>query len=488
MMDYTSAAYNSTGSGAYPSAATGDPAASSASAEGAHAASGGDLNSAGQEGQISALSGGSTDENATAAGNTAAGYNSSLNGNVVNEAGNAAKMADFIPQEIILQILHRLPIKTLVKCTLVCKSWQSLITGSDFINSHLAKTLCKPITSQPLLTRHFTESPNKEHYILHLNRESLDIYQTLKSPLKPRTDDAYPRIVGTLHGLICLSDDLFGYTNRIVLWNPSVRRYVELPTPNITFREIGPYYFTLGFGLDAKKNDYKVVRLAYAEGSNYSDVYPPYVEVFSVEEKGWRMISGEGLECSFSERWWSQFFLNGRVYWIAYEKKMGRDAENLVLSFDMEDEKFEKMMLPESLVDVNPTGLFISLTKGMLRVYEYYVGEANNRCVNVWVRTEYGDLKSWSKLYSIDLLGGRQRVLGLTEKDEVFVAKPEGRMRDSYADLLLYDPKSGQTKLVQPHGIIDTFSVADYTASLVFLNKESGATSYDGAKIERKQK
>ncbi|XVF81058.1 hypothetical protein PTKIN_Ptkin15bG0125900 [Pterospermum kingtungense] len=90
VMDYTSAAYNSTVFGAYPSEATGDPAAPGAPAEGAHAASGGDLNSAGQEGQISAMSGGSTDENAAATGNTAAGYNSSLNGNVVNEAGNAA--------------------------------------------------------------------------------------------------------------------------------------------------------------------------------------------------------------------------------------------------------------------------------------------------------------------------------------------------------------------------------------------------------------
>ncbi|XVF52473.1 hypothetical protein PTKIN_Ptkin05aG0021100 [Pterospermum kingtungense] len=289
-------------------------------------------------------------------------------------------MSDFIPQEIILQILYRLPIKTLVKCILVCKSWLSLVTSSDFINTHLSKTLSKPITSRPLLTRHFTESPKKEHYFLRLNRESLDIYQTLKCPLKPRTND-YPRIVGTVHGLICLSDDFVGYTNRIVLWNPSVRKYIELPWPSITFSEIGPYYFTLGFGFDAKKNDYKVVRLAYAQGNNFGDVFPPYVEVFSVAEKGWRLISGEGLDCSFDETRWRQFFSNGRVLWIAYEIKMASRAKNLVLSFDMEDEKFEKMDLPLSLVHVNPMRLFISVTNGMLRVSEYYVGEAQNRCV-----------------------------------------------------------------------------------------------------------
>ncbi|XVF52483.1 hypothetical protein PTKIN_Ptkin05aG0021900 [Pterospermum kingtungense] len=394
-------------------------------------------------------------------------------------------MSDFIPQEIILQILHRLPIKTLVKCTLVCKSWHSLITSSHFINTHLAETLSKPTSFQPLLTRRF-ESPYKQHYFLHLNRESLDIYQTLHSPIESSTNE-YHIIVGTLHGLICLSDSLFRYGNRIVLWNPLVRKYVQLPRPNITIDEVGPYNFALGFGFDAKKNDYKVVRLVYTQGNG--DAYPPYVEVFSVAEKGWRMISGEGLDCSFPETSWRQFFLNGRVYWIVHENKKGKTAENLVLSFDMEDETFEKMMLPESLVGVNSMRLFISVNKGMLTVSEYHTGEANNMCVNVWVRTEYEDVKSWSKLYSVDVLEVAQMVLGMTDKDEVFLVKSDGGgLWYTYGDLLLYDPKSRQTKVIQPRGIVDFFFVADYTESLVLLNKESGAISYKGANIERKRK
>ncbi|KAB2075453.1 hypothetical protein ES319_A07G222100v1 [Gossypium barbadense] len=51
-MDYTSAVYNSTGSGACPPEATGDPNASGAPVDGTYAASGGYLNSAGQKGQI----------------------------------------------------------------------------------------------------------------------------------------------------------------------------------------------------------------------------------------------------------------------------------------------------------------------------------------------------------------------------------------------------------------------------------------------------
>ncbi|XVF21509.1 hypothetical protein REPUB_Repub12eG0096100 [Reevesia pubescens] len=99
IMDHMSSAYNSTGSGAYPEA-SGDPTASGALVGGTYAASGGDLNSSGQEGEIGAMNdnkpaGGSTNENAADVENTAAdaskaaGYNYSFNGNVVNEAGNA---------------------------------------------------------------------------------------------------------------------------------------------------------------------------------------------------------------------------------------------------------------------------------------------------------------------------------------------------------------------------------------------------------------
>ncbi|OMP07503.1 hypothetical protein COLO4_07288 [Corchorus olitorius] len=106
-------------------------------------------------------------------------------------------MSDFVPKEVVLQILSYLPVHTVIKCTLVCKSWHSLITSSCFIDAHLAKTLAKPLISQPILTRRFTESHKKEDYFLHSNG-SLDTYQTInKCPLKAEDSNLFTRIVGT---------------------------------------------------------------------------------------------------------------------------------------------------------------------------------------------------------------------------------------------------------------------------------------------------
>ncbi|OMO93619.1 hypothetical protein COLO4_16775 [Corchorus olitorius] len=368
-------------------------------------------------------------------------------------------MSDFVPKEVVLQILSYLTVDTVIKCTVVCKSWYTLITSSRFINAHLAKTLAKPIISQPILTRRFTESPKKEDYFLHSNSNgSLDTYQTInKCPLKAKSCNLFTRIVGTVNGLICLSDDFFGFTYRITLWNPLVRRSLELPVPNVTSEEVGPFFFALGFGFDAKSNDYKVVKLVYPVGEGtFKEPFhckgkPPKVEVFSVKEKRWRMVCGKVVKCSFTEIGWTQCFLNGRVHWITYEKKRST-IETSVLLFDMEDEKFMKMKLPESLVEVNPRQLSISVNRGTAG-----------------------------------------RVFGLTQTGEVLLAAADRSQRgyenfDAFlscleatsGDMVLYDPKGRQTTHgVQPKGAIDAFYAGDYIESLVFLNKESGAASYE---------
>lgn len=64
-------------------------------------------------------------------------------------------------------------------------------------------------------------------------------------------------MVGTCNGLVCLADDLMCYAFNLVIWNPSVRKYVSLPNP------LGGYNIgSFGLGYDSVTNDYKVLRLA----------------------------------------------------------------------------------------------------------------------------------------------------------------------------------------------------------------------------------
>ncbi|KAK9938468.1 hypothetical protein M0R45_015201 [Rubus argutus] len=50
-------------------------------------------------------------------------------------------MSDYFPEEVTHEILLRLPVKSLIKCSTVCQSWRSLIKSSAFIDTHLSLKL-----------------------------------------------------------------------------------------------------------------------------------------------------------------------------------------------------------------------------------------------------------------------------------------------------------------------------------------------------------
>ncbi|KAK3012848.1 hypothetical protein RJ639_010348 [Escallonia herrerae] len=55
-------------------------------------------------------------------------------------------MSDYLPDEIIEEILTKLPVKSLLRFTAVCKSWYSHIKNPSFINAHLNQTIANTNT------------------------------------------------------------------------------------------------------------------------------------------------------------------------------------------------------------------------------------------------------------------------------------------------------------------------------------------------------
>ncbi|KAF2293543.1 hypothetical protein GH714_002583 [Hevea brasiliensis] len=58
-------------------------------------------------------------------------------------------------------------------------------------------------------------------------------------------------IVGSCNGVLCLPDAALGCTGRAALWNPTVRKIVTIPCPNVVFSSHGPFMHSLGFGFDS---------------------------------------------------------------------------------------------------------------------------------------------------------------------------------------------------------------------------------------------
>ncbi|KAH9620138.1 hypothetical protein KSS87_008103 [Heliosperma pusillum] len=396
-----------------------------------------------------------------------------------------------ISDEIWMEILKRLPVKTLGKCRCVCKPWDKLIVSPPFVTAHL-KYYSQNAGNRLLMYRRFSNPPEKqEQYTLFLDSgeakegDNLGVHHTFTCPFMAMKSGYHFRVVGSVNGLVCLSDDLFGYTYVVVLWNPLIHKYIKLPVPLATYQvSVGAYISMLGFGYDSKTGDHKVVRLVYIRDANYLDTTPPKVELYSIQERRWRWVSADYLvDICVCDIKWSQCFLNGNIHWVAWE----RDAKtkvferNWLLLFDVEGERFKKMKLPERLHKVNTLNLAVCDHDGKLSVIFSqlnggFTGQEMDRC-EIWVKREYNVGTSWCQMISLDL--GSNIGLGwvqcLRKSGEVLGFTRKGT-------LVSYNPSTKQSRRLPGfRGRWRSWSTCGFTESLVLLDKKHGVGTYKEA-------
>ncbi|GLT52824.1 hypothetical protein SLA2020_261410 [Shorea laevis] len=92
-------------------------------------------------------------------------------------------------------------------------------------------------------------------------------------------------------------------------------------------------------------------------------------------------------------------FFNGAVHWPARIPRNQGPLRNLIVSFDMEDEVFREMAMPESLQDAEffEFEFFMAVVDGLLALIRYGFDDD----LPVWVMKEYGRAESWTKQFDI---------------------------------------------------------------------------------------
>ncbi|KAK9285884.1 hypothetical protein L1049_025085 [Liquidambar formosana] len=376
-------------------------------------------------------------------------------------------MWDCFPPEIYDEILQRLPVKTLVRCACVCKSWNSLIKNPSFATEHLNRTTTSDSSNSSsngdlLLLRQYFGKNERERYSLRRDNRTLDEFAPLEFPFKAHSSNYIFRIVGSCNGVLCLSDDLKVYADVIILWNPSIRKFVTLPKPNVTYYTHGPHWFSLGFGFDARSNDYKVVKLLYPDIDDDKDEAVPEVELYSLSTGAWRGITPACGPFTVHASKRSQVFMNGAVHWPASLLYRDNSNSNFILSFDLGDEVFRKMNLPESLVHEKGRGLSIVELRGSLSVFTF---APYGRFCSIWVMGEYGVSETWSKQFTIHGEAGFLTPLSLRKNGEILVATRER--------LVSYHPETQWIIGLAICGTKDSFYLDTYKESLVLFEKES---------------
>ncbi|KAJ9182024.1 hypothetical protein P3X46_006060 [Hevea brasiliensis] len=322
-----------------------------------------------------------------------------------------------LPQEIILEVLLRLPVKSLCRFRCVSKSWRFIISSPQFAKTHLDvafqnktlfsrrrriifsalnlysveyESMCSVDDGDVVaveLDYPLKDNPNALGDVLGSKKNDLVYFKVSEdedeNPVMVKVDvqsSVNPRnwveIWGSCNGLVCIAPD----EDTLFLFNPSTgesKRILEESFSGPATCGVTAY----GFGYDSTSDDYKVVRID--TDSSFS--------VYSSRTDSWRRIGTFPYDCSVYN---SGMFLHGALHWVATSRE-DEDDKYVVSVFDLREELFWGMPAP----DVDDS-------------FEFAVGTLNGcLCIlysrddlhdDFWVMREYGVGDSWAR-FSISL-------------------------------------------------------------------------------------
>ncbi|KAI3474821.1 hypothetical protein Pfo_030132 [Paulownia fortunei] len=283
-----------------------------------------------------------------------------------------------LPEDVIVEILLRLPVKTLLQFKCVCKHWYALIGSPSFVNQHFGHKS----NQERLLIRHYR--PDEEQYAFALYVDELFYgYEETDHLQMPVTVAA---LMGPLNGVFCV----VSISGHMALLNPAMRQFKPLPLVHPTVQpHLSSYDNLLGFGLDPLSGDHKLVSIQYFWNEEM-DVphYPSLVSVYNSCSDSWRHFEDVDLvnssRCAY--RSLCNTYLNGVYYWLTEFN----DTDVAILAFDMSSEKFQEIQVPDC----------IKSKEGDLTLYGDSIAlltcdlDKIDKCVDVWVMEKEG---CWTK-------------------------------------------------------------------------------------------
>ncbi|AES68758.1 putative F-box domain-containing protein [Medicago truncatula] len=332
-----------------------------------------------------------------------------------------------LPSDVIPEIICRLPVKFILRFRCVCKSWNSLISDPKFVK----KQLCVS-TTRNLHFRNYAYDSRK--YILTsypLDSDFTDITSNFTQSDWPYAK--FYRFIGSCNGIVCLADN--EYTSLVICWNPSTRKFKELPL--FEKPTTGLNVMTFGFGYDSSKDNYKVVVVLDYQflDEDYSFVNKTQVMVHTLGTNIWRTIQeypfgGLPVPVKKGE------FVSGTINWLFSEESL--ECPCFIVSFDLAKESYQKISPPNlGGVDVGDLSVLGVLRDCLCVTTSGY---------DVWLMKEYGNKESWTKLFTIPYMRDPSkpkvdaRAIYVFEDDQVLLKY------DFDLNLILYNPRRGTFK------------------------------------------
>jgi F-box interacting protein len=357
-----------------------------------------------------------------------------------------------LPFEIIAEILSKLPVKFLMQLQCVSKPWKSLISDPKFAKKHLRVST----TRHHLILTY--ANPSREFLITDYPLSSVFTEITATAAAAAATQLDYPlpnrnrfdMIVGSCHGILCFSlDQRFA-----LLWNPSIRKFVKLPSLDNPKREGSYTIYGFGYCYDnfSDSYSYKVVAVNCYESESDNRVYKTNVKVHTLGTNSWRWIEDfpSGVPFDSSGR-----FVSGTINWLASKDSF---TSWVIVSLDLENESYQELVQPDYGV-VKVVTLTLEVVRDCLCILAH-----SDTFSDVWLMKEYGNKDSWTKLFRIPYTGD---VGSCPYTKALYVSEDDQVLLESQSELVVYNSRDGSFKTPEIQNINGWMVPEVYEESLI---------------------
>lgn len=317
-------------------------------------------------------------------------------------------MTGSLPEEMVVEILLRIPVRSVWGLRVVSKSWNALITNDQFALQHLDHNNTKHI----LFTGDSTGNPYTSASLFRVNRHHHTLFAVDSSPRKKYDFQEnlnflnffeWMDVAGSINGVICVCSHYVRRCRFIALWNPVINRWkpILLPLSNSKLDH------SVGFAFDSLTNDYKIIVI---EVVGMLPLPSSRVQIYSANQDSWLVLNS--TIPYFTMKKYCSVIYKGVPYWSKsnFSSHSHYPETNVIATIDPHTGSYKGISYPQIVIHEYTTVHIVNMMDS-LAVLIYSLGNNLNQLLHVYALDETS--ATWTKKYTTGLTPLQNKTLSI---------------------------------------------------------------------------
>ncbi|CAA7048021.1 unnamed protein product [Microthlaspi erraticum] len=284
---------------------------------------------------------------------------------------------EYLPDDLVVEILSRAPTKSLARFRSTSKGWNALVKEERFSKKHSANASRQSLVIMLIDFRVYVVSVDLR--AMQDNKVALTRQFTLEDPQSNSSEEV--DICNVIHCdglLLCTTED-----DRLVVWNP-VSGETKWIQPRKSFHKND--VFALGY--DRKSSCYKIMRM-----DHFDDRFATAeneLEIYDFTSNSRSVLSVTAFAFSIRRSQTRGVYVKGSTYWLAHDEALHKFLQ----SFDFSTETFQS----RSSLPYPPDQYYSSCTLSVVREDQICLLDVYS--LDVWMssKIESNGFITWSKI------------------------------------------------------------------------------------------